>query len=178
MLMNRHTERVRGIVRSVLKDDAQIDDVLQETFLRAYMHLSDLNGEARFASWVTRIAVNEALWRKRRAVEHVELDGVELRANETDPEHAFANRELCAELERAVEALPENYRDVFMLRVVDGFSVAETAWVLGVSEEAVRTRAFRANEALRELLSRQASGKPLKHRRRRAASVTESPVSP
>jgi RNA polymerase sigma-70 factor (ECF subfamily) len=103
-------------------------------------------------------------------VEHVELDGVDLRARDSDPEHAVENRELGEALEKAVEALPESYRDVFMLRVVDGFSVAETAWVLGVSEEAVRTRAFRANEQLRELLE----GKRVKKRVRRRL-VSETP---
>ncbi len=153
MLMYRHTERLRNVVRSVLKDDAQVDDVLQETFMRAYSHLAELEGGAKFGGWVTRIAVNEAVWRKRRAVEHVDVDELDLKGREAGPEDAAASKQLGELLERAVEQLPDMYRDVFMLRTVDGFSVAETAWVLGVSEEAVRTRSFRANELLRELLA-------------------------
>ena len=152
MLMSRHTERLRRVVRSVLKDDAQVDDVLQETFMRAYTNLGTFAGQAKFSSWLLRIAVNEAIERKRGAVDHVDVNDVELKAKGAGPEDALASRQLGQVLEKAVEGLPENYRNVFMLRVVDGFSVAETAWVLGVSEEAVRTRAFRANAQLREQL--------------------------
>lgn len=152
-LIARHSERLRRVVRSVLKDDAQIDDVLQETFLRAFAHLAEFQGTAKFASWLTRIAVNEAVMRKRRAVEQVDVSDMNLSGREAGPEDLAASKQLGELLEKAVEQLPDNYRDVFMLRVVDGFSVAETAWVLGVSEEAVRTRAFRANEQLRAILS-------------------------
>lgn len=151
-LMSRHTERIRRIIKSVLKDDAQVDDVLQETFLKAFSRLDSFQGTAAFASWLTRIAVNEAIWRKRSIAEHVDVSGLDIGSHEAGPEDHASNKELGEALEKAVEALPENYKDVFMLRVVDGFSVAETAWVLGVSEEAVRTRSFRANEALRTLL--------------------------
>ncbi|MBK7857402.1 MAG: sigma-70 family RNA polymerase sigma factor [Archangiaceae bacterium] len=152
-LMERHADRLRRVVRSVLKDDAQVDDVLQETFMRAFSHLEDFQGTAKFSSWLTRIAVNEAVWRRRRMVEHVDVQTVELGTREAGPEDVTATKEMSALLERAVEQLPDVYKDVFMLRVVDGFSVAETAWVLGVSEEAVRTRAFRANEQLRSQLA-------------------------
>jgi RNA polymerase sigma-70 factor (ECF subfamily) len=153
LLMQRHADRLRRVVRAVLKDDAQIDDVLQETFMRAFSHLGEFQGTAKFASWLTRIAVNEAVWRKRRAVEHVDVHGLDLHGREAGPEDVTATKEMSELLERAVEKLPDVYKDVFMLRVVDGFSVAETAWVLGVSEEAVRTRAFRANEQLRSQLA-------------------------
>jgi RNA polymerase sigma-70 factor (ECF subfamily) len=154
VLMRRYTERLRRVVKSVLKDDAQVDDVLQESFLRAFSNLDTFNGAARFSTWLTRIAVNEAVWRKRRAVEQVDLSEHEPLSREQGPEEQASGKELAAALEHAVEALPESYRDVFMLRMVDGFSVAETAWVLGVSEEAVRTRAFRANEQLRVYFGR------------------------
>jgi len=153
MLMYRHTERLRNIVRSVLKDDAQVDDVLQETFMRAFAHISELEGAATFAGWLTRIAVNEAVARKRREVEQVDVTELDLKGRDLGPEDVAASKQLGELLEKAVEQLPEMYKDVFMLRTVDGFSVAETAWVLGVSEEAVRTRSFRANELLRDLLA-------------------------
>jgi RNA polymerase sigma-70 factor (ECF subfamily) len=153
VLMQRHAERLRRVVRSVLKDDAQVDDVLQETFMRAFAHLDGFEGNAKFASWLTRIAVNEAVWRKRRAVEHIDVHGLDLHGLEAGPEDVTATKEMSELLERAVEKLPDVYKDVFMLRVIDGFSVAETAWVLGVSEEAVRSRAFRANAQLRSQLA-------------------------
>ena len=179
MLMQRHTERLRRVVRSVLKDDAQIDDVLQETFLRAFAHLSEFQGTAKFATWLTRIAVNEAVMRKRRAVEQVDVTAMEVSGREAGPEDVAASRQLGELLERAVEALPENYKDVFMLRVVDGFSVAETAWVLGVSEEAVRTRAFRANEALRALLAElQGGAAPVSEADKKARAARRTPRAP
>ena len=165
MLMHRHTERLRRVVRSVLKDDAQIDDVLQETFMRAFAHLAEFQGAARFSAWLTRIAVNEAVWRKRRAVEHLDVMRLELSGRDAGPEAAAASKQLGELLERAVEQLPDVYRDAFMLRMVDGFSVAETAWVLGVSEETVRSRAFRANEQLRLLLDETGRAPPRRSRR-------------
>jgi RNA polymerase sigma-70 factor (ECF subfamily) len=169
MLMHRHTERLRRVVRSVLKDEAQIDDVLQETFLRAFANLSTLQGGAKFASWLTRIAVNEAVWRKRRAVEHVDVHGLDLSGGDAGPEDVACGKQMGELLERAVEALPDMYQDVFMLRMVDGLSVAETSWVLGVTEEAVRTRAFRANELLRASLDDAVAPVSAARRRTRAA---------
>lgn len=178
MLIQRHAERLRRVVRSVLKDDAQIDDVLQETFMRAFSHLADFQGTAKFASWLTRIAVNDAVMRKRRAVEQVDVSGMDLSGGEAGPEDVAASRQLGALLEKAVEALPDNYKDVFMLRVVDGFSVAETAWVLGVSEEAVRTRAFRANEQLRQTLTEAQAGVGVGEADRTARATRRTPRAP
>ena len=178
LLIQRHADRLRRVVRSVLKDDAQIDDVLQETFMRAFAHLADFQGTAKFASWLTRIAVNDAVMRKRRAVEQVDVSGMDLSGGEAGPEDLAASRQLGALLEKAVEALPDNYKDVFMLRVVDGFSVAETAWVLGVSEEAVRTRAFRANEQLRLILTEAQAGIIEADRTVRAARRTPRAPAP
>lgn len=178
MLIQRHADRLRRVVRSVLKDDAQIDDVLQETFMRAFAHLADFQGTAKFASWLTRIAVNDAVMRKRRAVDQVDVSGMDLSDREAGPEDLAASRQLGALIEKAVEALPDTYKDVFMLRVVDGFSVAETAWVLGVSEEAVRMRAFRANEQLRQILT-EAQGTTEADRRVRVTRRTpRAPAAP
>jgi RNA polymerase sigma-70 factor, ECF subfamily len=175
MLMYRHTERLRGVVRSVLKDDAQVDDVLQETFMRAFSHISELEGSAKFGGWVTRIAVNEAVWRKRRAVDQVDVTEMDLKGPGAGPEDAASSKQLGELLENAVEQLPDIYKNVFMLRTVDGLSVAETAWVLGVSEEAVRTRSFRANELLRGLLS-----EATEERRKRPAAprTPRAPAAP
>jgi RNA polymerase sigma-70 factor, ECF subfamily len=158
LLMRRHNQRLYRAVRAVLKDDQQTEDVMQEAYLRAFSHLKDFAGLARFSTWLTRIAVHEALLRLRRAAltpVHAVGDLTELDAmSETaSPEATIAHRQLVAIVERAVETLPEGYRDVFMLRAVDGLTVAEAAMVLDVSEEAVKTRTHRANEKLREVIS-------------------------
>lgn len=159
VLMRRHNQRLYRAVRAVLKDDQQTEDVMQEAYLRAFSHLKDFAGLSRFSTWLTRIAVHEALFRLRRAAltpvhsagDLLELDAM---ANMASPEATIAHRQIVAMLERAVDELPEGYRDVFMLRTVDGLTVAEAAEVLAVSEEAVKTRTHRANERLREVLAR------------------------
>jgi RNA polymerase sigma-70 factor, ECF subfamily len=157
VLMARHNQRLYRAVRAVLKDEHQAEDVMQETYLRAFSHLKDFAGMSRFSTWLTRIAVHEALFRLRRAAltpVHAVGDLTELEAmsNTASPEATIAHRQLVAIVERAVDQLPEGYRDVFVLRAVDGLTVAEAAEVLEVSEEAVKTRTFRANEKLREVI--------------------------
>lgn len=179
MLLHRHSERLRRVVRSVLKDDAQVDDVLQETFMRAFAHLADFQGTAKFASWLTRIAVNEAVMRKRRAVDQVDVSELSLQHRDAGPEDVAASRQLGELLEKAVASLPDMYKDVFMLRTVDGFSVAETAWVLGCTEEAVRSRAFRAHEQLRMILSDAAEANgPASEEDRTAPAARRTPRAP
>jgi RNA polymerase sigma-70 factor (ECF subfamily) len=157
VLMRRHNQRLYRAVRAVLKDEQQTEDVMQEAYLRAFSHLKDFAGLARFSTWLTRIAVHEALFRTRRAA-HAPVQTVgdltELQAisNMASPEATIAHRQLVAIVERAVDELPEGYRDVFVLRAVDGLTVAEAAEVLDVSQEAVKTRTHRANEKLREVL--------------------------
>ncbi|HEU4382011.1 MAG TPA: RNA polymerase sigma factor [Anaeromyxobacteraceae bacterium] len=156
VLMRRYNQRVYRAVRSVLRDERECEDAMQQAWLHAYAHLGQFRGAAAFSTWLTRIALNEALARLRRgsrpglprAVEEDDLMGSTLE----DPERRTSDRELGRMLEEAVDRLPEGYRRVFVLRQVDGMSTAEAAAVLEVSEEVVKVRLHRAHLALRDLL--------------------------
>ncbi|MBK7863681.1 MAG: RNA polymerase sigma factor [Archangiaceae bacterium] len=155
LLMRRYNGRLYRAIRGVLRDEAQVEEVMQEAYLRAYSHLAQFDARASFATWLARIGVHEALSRSRRAaMGPVASETAVLRASDpkTRPDEQAANRELVQLLERAVDALPDGYREVFMLRRIDGFSVAETAELLSVTEETVKMRTFRANEQLRARL--------------------------
>lgn len=156
VLMRRHNGKLYRAIRSIVRDEVQTEEVMQEAYVRAFENLAHFEGRARFSTWLVQIGVNEALSRTRRArlspVDENEALPLELPAADRDPERAAAGRELFGVLERAVDELPDGYREVFMMRQVEGFSVAETAEALAVSEETVRTRTFRANERLRARL--------------------------
>ncbi len=156
VLMRRHNQRVFRAVRSVLRDERECEDAMQQAWLDAYAHLGQFQGTAAFSTWLTRIALNEALGRVRRSrpgptsvpTEEGELMGTAAR----DPERRASDRELGRMLEEAVDELPEGYRRVFVLREVDGMSTADAAAVLGVSEAVVKVRLHRARLALRDRL--------------------------
>lgn len=160
VLMRRHNRRIYRTVRSILRDEGESEDAMQATYLSALGHLGDFQGDAAFSTWLTRIAVNEALARLRRrshlvpveeAPERAPADGA---AGPADPERRAAARELVAVLERAVDRLPASYRTVFMLREVEGLSTAEAATSLSITEDLAKVRLHRARAALRsELLS-------------------------
>ena len=161
-LMRRHNERVYRTVRAVLGDDADAEDVMQQAYVSAYQHLSKFEGRSRFSTWLTRIALNEAYarLRKRQRVEAAPWEDGNAMADEPaavgpTPEQIAARVEIQALLERAVDTLSVPNRTVFVLRSVEGLSTAETAECLKISEEAVKTRLHRANEALRLWLDKQ-----------------------
>jgi RNA polymerase sigma-70 factor (ECF subfamily) len=169
LLMRRHNERIYRTVRAVLGDDADVEDVMQQAYVSAYQHLEGFEGRARFSTWMTRIAINEAYarLRKRRrqpligdATPPWEDAGVpdEPEATGPSPEQIAARIEMQALLERAVDTLSVPNRMVFVLRSIEGLSTAETAACLDISEEAVKTRLHRANEALRLWLAEQMGG--------------------
>ncbi len=155
VLMRRHNERLFRAARAILRDGAEAEDVMQQAYVNAYAHLRQFDQRASFATWLTRIAVNEALARARTrgryqsiVEENGELENiVPLRANNPERE-AFAH-EMRGILENAIDALPDGLREVFMLRDVQGLSTAETAASLGVSDDVVKTRLSRARAALR-----------------------------
>jgi RNA polymerase sigma-70 factor (ECF subfamily) len=163
ILMRRYNQRLYRIARTILRNDAEAEDVMQEAYVRAYQHLGDFAGEAKFSTWLTKIAVYEALARLRRqsnATAPKSISDADLHlmntaiAGERDPEEQAYDRELRAVLERAIEALPESYRSVFILRVVEGLDVNETASALDIGMEAVKTRLHRARALLRKELER------------------------
>ncbi len=159
ILMRRHNQRIYRAVRAVLGSDDDVEDVMQQTYLNAYQHLSSFAGEARFSTWLTRIAVNEALGRRRRRVFVQEDDEMALTladATTPDPEQQASASELRAVMEREVAALPDAFRTIFVLREVEGLSTAEAAECLGISEDLAKTRLHRARTQLRENLYRRA----------------------
>lgn len=161
LLMRRYNQRLFRISRSVLRDDAEAEDVLQQSWVNAYQHLGQFAGRAKFATWVTKIALYEALARVRQkqrfqAAEDGPEEGRNMENFESpaaDPEATAIRGEIRGLLENAVERLPEMYRPVFMLRDVEQLSTAETAQCLGLSEEAVKTRLHRSRALLRRDLA-------------------------
>jgi RNA polymerase sigma-70 factor (ECF subfamily) len=164
LLMRRYNQRLFRVIRSVVSDEGEAEDVLQETWVRAYEHLSQFEGRASFSTWVTRIAFHEALARIRGNKRWTPLEncGGEIMADvdrrqttcET-PESEAMRRQLGLALQAAVDMLPDTYRSVFVLREVEQLSTSETAECLELSEEAVKTRLHRSRALLRrELVDR------------------------
>ena len=161
LLMRRYNQRLYRVARAILHDDAEAEDVMQDAYVRAYQHLADFEGRAKFSTWLTRIAVHEALARSRRRSRFQSLDNSEestggvmesLASAGRDPEAAAYDRELGEVLEKAILKLPEDYRLVFMLREVEGMGTDETAHCLNLTPENVKVRLHRARRGLRKEL--------------------------
>ena len=159
ILMRRYNQRLFRAVRSIVKDDSQVEDIVQEAYVRAYEHLSQFEGRARFSTWLTKIAIYEAYARLRRfdhqnvdSISELEEKGLYMNSNERDPERQTFDGEMRLMLERAFDVLPDDYKSVFMLREIEGLSTAETAECLEISEENVKTRLHRAREFLQREL--------------------------
>jgi RNA polymerase sigma-70 factor (ECF subfamily) len=163
-LMRRHNRRLFRVARAVLRDADAAQDAVQETYLRAFTRLDSYRPTGKFGAWITRVALNEALMIRRRIHgETVSIDDVGEEA--LVAEEAVASEAPTADqfveaaharilLEHAIDALPENFRMVFMMRAVEGLDVRETAECLGINAATVRTRLFRAQRLLRGELSR------------------------
>jgi RNA polymerase sigma-70 factor (ECF subfamily) len=158
MLMRRYNQRLFRVIRSVVTNDGEAEDILQEAWVRAYEHLDQFEGRASFATWVTRIAFHEALARTRKSKRWTPLENPEggimaeadrRQTTSETPETQAMRGQLGRMLEAAVDALPETYRSVFMLREVEQLSTSETAECLELSEEAVKTRLHRSRTLLR-----------------------------
>jgi len=166
VLMRRHNQRLYRAARAVVKDEREVEDVMQQAYVNAFTHLHQFEERSLFSTWLTRIALNEAFGRRRKMKESERLvrippDGDEeagefmqaVRSLRPDPERQAYVQELHRVLEDAVDTLPDSYRTVFMLRDVEGLSTAETGEGLGLKEEAVKTRLHRARENLRGMLA-------------------------
>jgi RNA polymerase sigma-70 factor (ECF subfamily) len=159
VLMRRHNERVYRAARAIVRDDGEAEDVMQQAYVNAYAHLRQFGGRSRFSTWLLRIAINEAIARARQRGRYESFDE-DLLTVETfmmkrppgDPERQALSGELRGLLEWAIDGLPDGAREVFVLREVEGLSTAETAEVLDVSEDVVKTRLSRARVALRRVL--------------------------
>jgi RNA polymerase sigma-70 factor (ECF subfamily) len=156
-VMRRYNQRVYRAARAILRDDHEAEDVMQEAYVRAYEHLGEFEGRARFSTWLLRIAVHEALARLRRAKRFEPLTGESEEPSMStqrpaSPEQSASDQEMRALLEQAIDALPDDFRAVFVLRAVEELSGAETAECLGIPEETVKTRLFRARGRLQEAI--------------------------
>ena len=162
LLMRRYNQRLFRVIRSVVTNDTEAEDILQETWVRAYEHLDQFAGRASFATWATHIAYHEALARARKSKRWtpVETDEGEImpeanrrHGSPETPEAQAIRAQLGQILQTAVDTLPETYRSVFVLREVEQLSTIETAECLGLSQEAVKTRLHRSRALLRRELA-------------------------
>jgi RNA polymerase sigma-70 factor (ECF subfamily) len=160
ILMRRYNQRVYRAVRAILGSDEDAEDTMQQAYLNAFTHLRQFEERAQFSTWLIRIAVNEAIARRRKQQRHP-WDGDEelmmaIESDEPNPEQQALASQMRDVVERELAALPANYRSVLVLREVEGLSTAETAECLSVSEDVVKTRLHRARGMVRAALERRA----------------------
>lgn len=167
LIVRRHNQGLYRAARGVLNDDSQAQDAVQEAYLKAFTHLDSFRGQASLKTWLTRITVNQAIAIKRRQRQGVPLDdnvsplhrsqaeedNMGSRNADNTPEAAARRGEVKRLLEEAIHTLPEIYRTVFMLRQVEGMTVAESAFCLGINDALVKKRLSRARELLRKELA-------------------------
>jgi len=158
-IIKTYNQRLYRIARGILRNDAEAEDVVQEAYVRAFANLAAFRGDASLATWLSRIVINEALGRlrkRRRTVampENPEAQIIRFPLNPSDdPERTMAQRQILALVERATDSLPDIYRMVFVARVIEGLSMEETADLLGLRPETVKTRLHRARSLLRKAL--------------------------
>lgn len=169
LLMRRYNQSLYRTARSILKDDAEAEDVLQDAYLLIYRGISNFRGDAKLSTWLTRIVVNEAIAKSRkssRRADVIRLDGdmewnndateVNMHAGVSEsPERAAMRAQVRHLLEKKIDGLPDAFRTVFVLRALEEMSGEEVAACLDIPEATVRTRFFRARSLLREALSRE-----------------------
>lgn len=166
-IMLRYNRRLYRIARGIVRNDADAEDVVQEAYVKAFMHLASFRGESTLATWLGRITINEALGRLRRRKPALQVEYFEVQRSQAqiipfpqtattdDPEKTMAQRQILQLVEQATDNLPENFRVVFITRVIEGMSVEETAEILGIQPETVKTRLHRARKLIREQLDKQ-----------------------
>lgn len=165
-IIKANNRRLYRLARGILRNDNEAEDVVQETYVRALTHLTDFRGESSLSTWLSRIAMNEALGRLRRQRPGVEISSLPsgtleaqiiqfpLLSATDDPERTMAQREIQHIVEGAIDELPEPFRMVFITRVIEGMNVEETADILGLKPETVKTRLHRARTMLRDNVER------------------------
>jgi RNA polymerase sigma-70 factor (ECF subfamily) len=160
-IMQSNNRRLYRLARGILRNDSEAEDVVQETYVRAFTNLERFRGESSLSTWLARIAMNEALGRLRRQRPSVEWTSLSQGALEAqiiqfplssadDPEKSMAQREIQRVVEHAIDELPEAFRIVLITRVIEGMNVEETADILGLKPETVKTRLHRARTMLRD----------------------------
>ena len=166
-IMERHNRRLYRIARSILRNDSEAEDAVQEAYVNALTHLGGFRGDSSLATWLSRITMNEALGRLRHERPAVDVETFGAQRTEAqiikfpqtltpdDPERTMAQREILQLVERATDNLPEIFRIVFMTRVIEGMSTEDTANLLGLQPETVKTRLHRARRLVRDELDKQ-----------------------
>ncbi|WP_336492220.1 RNA polymerase sigma factor [Methylobacterium nigriterrae] len=167
LIIQEQNRRLYRIARSIVRNDGEAEDVLQEAYVRAFTRLNTFRGEARFGTWLTRIVINEALGRLRQRRPSVDLGTITAQKTSAqiipfphssaplDPETLMAQHEIRALLEQAIDRLPDGFRSVLVARLVEGLSTEETAELLSIRLETVKTRLHRARQQLRRDLEQQ-----------------------
>jgi RNA polymerase sigma-70 factor (ECF subfamily) len=159
IIMRRYNQRIYRVARAILLEDGEAEDVMQDAYVRAYQHLDQYAGRAPFSTWLTRIAVHEALARlrarnRRQPLDHSEGEEVNMKLADValNPEQVLSNAETGQLLETALLELPSHYRTVVMMRDVEELSTTETAETLGLTEENVKVRLHRGRALIRKWL--------------------------
>lgn len=172
VLVQRHNRRLFRSARTIVRDDAEAEDIVQATYVHAFTHLDAFRNEARLSTWLTRIALNEALGRVRRRRPNVGLEEIDMTIESgrgellqfptsfsvADPETEFSQGEARRLLERAVDSLPDEFRAIFVLRDVEGMSTEEAASCLGIKPATAKTRLHRARKMMRAAIENQLMG--------------------
>ncbi|MDI1261650.1 MAG: RNA polymerase sigma factor [bacterium] len=164
-IMQANNRKLYRLARGILRNHGEAEDVVQEAYVRAFTHLESFRGESSLSTWLARIAMNEALGRLRRRRPTVDLDSLPQGALEAqviqfpltasdDPEQSMAQRQIQNVVEHAIDELPEAFRLVFITRVIEGMNVEETAELLGLKPETVKSRLHRARTMLRDNVER------------------------
>jgi RNA polymerase sigma-70 factor (ECF subfamily) len=160
-IITANNRKLYRLARGILRNDSEAEDVVQATYVLAFTHLGEFRSEASLSTWLSRIAINEALGRLRRQRPGVELTSLPpgtleaqiipfpLSSAADDPEKSVAQREILHVVEAAIDELPEPFRLVFITRVLEGMNVEETAAILQLKPETVKTRLHRARALLR-----------------------------
>lgn len=172
VIVRRHNQQLFRVARSILREDSEAEDVVQATYVSAFTNLTSFRNESQLATWLTRIALNEALGRLRKARRTTALEELDMPSRSgdanllhlpasisaPDPEAEAARNQARRLLERAVDRLPLTFRPVFILRDVQGMNIEETASLLDLRPETVKTRLFRARKLMREAIEKELTG--------------------
>ncbi|MGZ9724002.1 RNA polymerase sigma factor [Rhizobium miluonense] len=172
VLVQRHNRRLFRSARAIVRDDAEAEDIVQATYVHAFTHLDAFRDEAELSTWLTRIALNEALGRVRRHRPNVGLEEIDMTVESgrgellqfptpfsvADPETELSRGEARRLLERAVDGLPDEFRVIFVLRDVEGMSTEEAASYLGIKPATAKTRLHRARKMMRVAIEKQLVG--------------------
>ena len=166
-IIQKHNRRLYRIARTILRNDADAEDAVQDAYVSAFANLASYRGGSALATWLSRIVMNEALGRLRRKRGTVDLAALEQQRSEAeiiqfplstlndDPERTMAQRQILQLVEQATDNLPEAFRLVFVTRVIEGMSVEETSELLGVKPETIKTRLHRARQLVRDQLEKE-----------------------